>query len=353
VKGEAEAPAALGRHLEKLKEALPGNQGMAEEGPSGAAEDEFLQRAFPADTISVANMDSARAAFLNAKGRPFPTGKGRPGTWVTVGPNDALYPFTSLRDSSNYVPNAYVAGGRTTSIALAASCTPGNCRAYITPAGGGVWRTKNALDGQPNWKYLGGPFGINAAGSVYLDPNDPSGNTVYVGTGEANICGCGCVAGTGLYKSTNGGDTWRGPLGGNTFNGLGIGAIVVKSGSPNTIYLGVTTALRGMSSVCCTGVTRPVPGAGKWGLYKSTDGGATWSFIHDGSTSVADCLGDLTEWNNGRTCSPRGVRALALDSSNPEIVYASSYTRGVWRSPDGGATWAQIKPSLNAAIIQT
>ena len=68
---------------------------------------------------------------------------------------------------------------------------------------------------------------------------------------------------------------------------------------------------------------------------------------------MADCLGDLTEWNNGRTCSPRGVRALALDSSNPEIVYASSYTRGVWRSPDGGATWAQIKPSLNAAIIQT
>jgi hypothetical protein len=175
---------------------------------------------------------------------------------------------------------------------------------------------------------------------------------VYVGTGEANICGSGCVAGTGLYKSTNGGDTWT-LLGGNTFNGLGIGEIVVKPGSPGTIYAGVTTALRGMSSVCCSGITRPVPGAGKWGLYKSTDGGASWAFIHNGSTNVADCVGDLTEWTNLRTCSPRGVRSMALDPSNPEIVYAGSYARGVWRSPDGGATWTQIKPSLNAGIIQT
>ena len=68
---------------------------------------------------------------------------------------------------------------------------------------------------------------------------------------------------------------------------------------------------------------------------------------------MAECVGDLTEWNNLRTCSPRGVRSLALDPSNPEIVYAGSYARGVWRSPDGGATWTQIKPSLNAAIIQT
>ena len=350
---EPEFPAALGRHLEKLREALPGNQGMAEEGPSSAAEDEFLQRAYPADTISVEQMDAARAAFTAARGRPFPTGKGRKGTWVSVGPSEALYPFTPLRDSNLYVPNAYIAGGRTTSIALAASCKPGDCRAYITPAGGGVWRTKNALTGEPHWEFLGGPLGINAAGSVYLAPNDPSGDTVYVGTGEANICGSGCVAGTGLYKSTDGGDSWTGPLGGSAFDGLGIGAIVVTPGSPITIYLGVTTALRGMSSVCCTGVTRPVPGAGKWGLYKSTDGGGSWAFIHDGSTNVADCVGDLTEWNNGRTCSPRGVRSLALDPSNPEIVYASSYARGVWRSPDGGATWAQIKPSLNAAVIQT
>jgi hypothetical protein len=350
--GEGELPTALAAHLQDLAMASPGNEGLEEEGPSSAAESAFLERAYPADTISVEQIADARAAAAAAERRPFPRGKGKKGTWVSIGPSEALYPFERFRNSFNYVPNAYVAGGRTTSIALAASCKPGDCRAYITPAGGGVWRTKNALTGQPNWEYLGGPLGINAAGSVYLDPNDPSGNTVYVGTGEANVCASGCVAGTGLYKSTNGGDTWT-LLGGNTFNGLGIGEIIVKPGSPQTIYAGVTTALRGMSSVCCSGITRPVPGAGKWGLYKSTNGGASWAFIHNGSTNVADCVGDLEEWNNRRTCSPRGVRSLALDPSNSEIVYAGSYARGVWRSPDGGATWTQIKPSLNAAIIQS
>jgi hypothetical protein len=47
------------------------------------------------------------------------------------------------------------------------------------------------------------------------------------------------------------------------------------------------------------------------------------------------------------------VRHVLLDPSNPLIVYASSYARGVWRSSDAGATWVQIKPSLNAGIIQT
>jgi hypothetical protein len=356
---EPEFPTALGGHLEKLREAVPGNQGMAGEGPAGAAEAAFLQRAYPDDTISLAEVAGARAAFTASKGRPFPAGKGKKGTWVSVGPSRALYPDSEFLNSFLYVPNAYVAGGRTTSIAISDTCNPGNCRLYITPAGGGIWTTKNGLDGQPHWEYLAGPLGINSAGAVTIDSNDPSGNTVYVGTGEANICGSGCVAGVGIYKSTDGGQTWTGPLGGaptdtgNPLGGKGVGEILIKPGSPSTIYAATTTALRGMSEVCCTGVTRPVPGIAKWGLYKSTDGGATWSFIHNGAPTAAECVGDLLEFQNGRTCSPRGVRSLALDPSNPEIVYAASYARGIWRSPDGGATWTEIKPSLNAAVIQT
>ena len=105
---------------------------------------------------------------------------------------------------------------------------------YITPAGGGVWRTKNALADDVKWKYLGGPLGINAAGAVTIDQNDPSGNTVYVGTGEANICGSGCVAGTGLYKSTNGGYTWTGPIGAGRVRGQGRRRDLIEPGAPNT-----------------------------------------------------------------------------------------------------------------------
>jgi hypothetical protein len=350
---EAETPPALAKHLQELKQAIPGGGGESEEGPGSAAEAAFMQRAFPESTISVANMDAARQAYSDARGRPFPRGKGRPGTWVSVGPSIALYPFTPFRGSFNYVPNDYVAGGRTTAIAISSTCKPGNCRLYVTPAGGGIWRTKNALDGQPHWEYLAGPLGINAAGAVTIDPNDPTGNTIYVGTGEANICGSGCVAGVGLYKSTNGGNTWTGPLGKDELSGKGIGQIVVKPGDPNTLYVGTTTALRGHSSTCCGGATRPVPGAAKWGLYKSLDGGATWSFIHNGSADASLCTGNLTEFTNGSSCSPRGVRHVVLDPSDSNIVYAGSYARGVWRSPDGGATWTQIKPSLNSAAITT
>jgi hypothetical protein len=351
--GERETPPALARHLETLQKTVQSAGGEAEDGRTSAAEAAFLQRAYPDDTISVQQMDAARAAFAGQKGRPFPTGKGRPGTWVTVGPSEALYPFTPFRNAFGYIPNDYVAGGRTPAMAISDICKPGNCRLYAAPAGGGIWRTKNALDGQPHWEYLSGSFGSNTSGSVVIDSNDPTGNTVYAGTGEANICGSGCAAGVGLYKSTDGGDTWAGPLGASVLSGKGIGAIAIKPGDPNTIYVGTTTALRGQSSVCCNGVTRPIPGAAQWGLYKSTDGGATWTFIHNGAASAASCTGSITQYNNLGVCSPRGVRHVVLDPNDPETIYAGSFSRGVWRSNDGGATWTQIKASLNTALVST
>ena len=248
--GEPEGDGELPGLISKYQEAV---QGYAEdqEGPSSAADAEFAHLACPSDTVSLAQMSGARTAFSKASQRPF-KGVVKPGEWTPVGPSKALYPLTQFRNSSNYVPNEYVAGGRTTSIAIRPSCVPGACRAWITPAGGGVWRTNDALAANVKWTYLGGPLGINAAGFVYLDPNDPTENTVYVGTGEANICGSGCVAGTGLYKSVNGGQTWT-LLGQTEFSGKGIGSIAVRPGAPSTIYVATTTALRGMSSVCCSG----------------------------------------------------------------------------------------------------
>ena len=345
-------PAALARHLERLK-ALPQNFGENVEGPGSAAEAAFQQRAYPDSDIPLVRINAARAAAASLNKKGFPKGKGRTGVWVTIGPSNAIYPFFDLRTSSLYVPNEYAAGGRTTALALAGDCVPGHCRLYAAPAGGGIWRADNALTGQPHWTYLSSPFEINSVAAIAVDPNDLSGNTIWVGTGEPNACGSGCEAGVGLYKSTDGGDTWSATIGKAAFNGRGVGSIVVRPGDPNTIYAASGRAIRGVSSSCCSGAVSLIPGAPKWGLYKSTDGGANWTFIHNGAATTAVCTGDATEANNGTPCSPRGVRRVVLDPLNPDIVYAGSYARGVWRSNDGGATWAQIKASLNSAITTT
>jgi len=345
--GEPEFPASLGKHLEKLKEAIPGKGGESAEGPGSSADAAFAERAYPGDSVSVAQMDKARAAWRKASQRKInPTG-----AWQQAGPSQALYPFSPLRNSDNYVPNQYIASGRATDSAIAKTCTPGDCRMYVTPAGGGVWRTDDALATLPAWTYLGGPLGINAAGSVTIDSNNP--DAVWVGTGEANTCGSGCVAGVGLYKSTDAGAHWTGPLGKPELGGKGIAEIAINPVNTSIVYAATTTALRGMSSVCCGGVTRPVPGAAQWGLYKSTDGGTSWTFIHNGSANAGDCSASAAQFANTATCSPRGVRAFELDPVNPDILYAGSYARGIWRSGNAGATWTQIKASLNNGRIQT
>src|SRR5688572_10486913 len=219
---ERNRPAAVARHIKHF-EAIPGLEGMHPEGPGSAGAERFLARAFPDDDIPLARIEAARSAAARLKGKAFPRGKGRPGTWVTIGPSTALYPFTQFRSSFGYVPNAYVAGGRATAIAIDPTCEPGHCRLWVFAAGGGVWRTKNALSGQPNWEFLSADFGIQSGSAITLDPNDPTGDTLYVGTGEANASGDSAV-GTGMYKSTDGGDTWTGPLGLSVFNGRAIGS---------------------------------------------------------------------------------------------------------------------------------
>ncbi|MEO6409098.1 MAG: hypothetical protein ABIO45_10160 [Burkholderiaceae bacterium] len=338
-------PGALREHLNLLKQALPPS---STEGPGSAGDSGFEQRAYPDSDIPLARIEAARAAAKTLQGRDFPTGKARPGTLVSIGPRDALYPLSPFRSSASYVPNDYLAGGRTVALAIDPNCSEGQCRLWAAPAGGGIWRTKNALNGQPNWDYLSGPFGINAVGSISIDPNDPTGNTLWVGTGEPNACGGGCIAGVGLYKTTDGGDSWVGPLGAAAFNARGVGAIAVKPGDPNTIYAASARAGRGISSVAGSTITL-VPGAPAWGLYKSVDGGTNWTFLHNGAPTAAACDTPAKATAGGSPCSIRGVRDLAIDPSDSNTVYAASFQRGVWRSNDSGATWTQIKPSINAA----
>ncbi len=332
---EHDLPPALGRHLEKLMRAVPGNDGEAPAGSAAAWK--FMRQAYPEKNISLAKIDGARAAHAAQLAKGFASDASAP-TWTSLGPSSALYPLSIFRNSFSYVPAAYLASGRTTALAIDPSCVPGNCRLFATPAGGGVWRTKDALGAYPVWGFVSGSFGINASGSVTLDPNNS--NNVWVGTGEANQSGDG-EAGVGLYKSTDGGDTWTGPIGKSVFNGLSIGSIVIDPTDSNTIYVATDLGVRGISSVP-GGEETLIPGVPPWGLYKSTDGGTTWSFIFNGAASTTGCRNTVNVVDNVTLCSVRGVRRVALDPSNPNIVYASAYAKGVWRSNDGGNTWNQI-----------
>ncbi len=335
-RGEPDLPHALGRHIEKLARMIPGSKG---EGPAGsAAEWKFMAQAYPEKDISLAKIEGARTAHAAHLATGFADAASAAATWVSLGPSSALYPFSIFRNSYDYVPNAYLAAGRTTALAIDPGCIPGNCRLWATPAGGGVWRTNDALKAQPVWTYLAGSFGINAAGSVELDPNNS--NNVWVGTGEANASG-DSEAGVGLYKSIDGGDTWSGPIGKSVFNARAIGSIAIDPTNSNTIYAATTRGVRGISSVYGGEVTL-APGAPPWGLYKSTDGGVTWSFIFNGAASTAGCRNTVKVAENLTSCSVRGVRRVTLDPSDPNIVYASAYAKGVWRSNDGGNTWSQI-----------
>lgn len=344
----SEGGSAGDRHRDKLREALPGNGGEPNEGPGSAEAAALAALAYPDTDIPLYRLTGARQAGEKVRARLPRHGKAG---WQSVGPSDAVYPFFGPRDLSVYVPNEYTAGGRVNAMALAPDCRPGSCRLWIGPAGGGVWRTNDALAETPKWSYLGSSLGINAIGAIALDPNDPTSNTIWVGTGEGNTCGSGCVHGVGLYKSTDGGDTWSDAIGTSAFGGRGVGSIAVDPRDPNVVYASSTMGLHGMSSVCCSGIQRiVVPGAALWGLYKSTDGGETWSFIHAGAATTAECGTDISLIAANLTpCTPRGVRLVVLDPSNADTLYAASYARGVWRSIDGGSSWTQIKQSLNKA----
>ena len=186
--------------------------------------------------------------------------------------------------------------GRVTAMAVSSPCTstPTNCRLWVAAAGGGIWRTDNPLSPDPYWVFVSNGFRSNAIGTIDRDPNDPTSNTLYAGTGEPNASG-DSESGVGVYKTTNGGDSWTLLPGSQIFATRSISKVVVVPGQPNHLYVGITRGIRGYASVTGgvfsrTGACIQTPSVfacgdgpdqAPLGLWESTDGGATFHLAWD------------------------------------------------------------------------
>jgi hypothetical protein len=211
----------------------------------------------------------------------------------------------------------YAIGGRVNTIVA----PPGGVPAYIGSANGGVWRSD---DGGSTWRPLTDGLGLFSIGALALNPQN--GNTVWCGTGDANATLDG-YDGTGLYVSRNGGTNW-------TYSGLRetshIAAVVIDPSDSNKVFVGA------MGKAFTTDSNR--------GLYRSLNGGLTWTqtlYVSD-STGVSD---------------------VEINPAHPETVYCSTWERvrrlryrrafgpecAVWRSIDGGGTWTKIVNGLPPA----
>jgi hypothetical protein len=322
--GHDEFPPALSAHLAELAKAIPGNGGEPADGPTSGEEAKLQELAYPSTDIALSWLNASSAAFTAAKSRDFTRGKGRPSGWVSVGPSTAVYPFFAGRDLSLYVPNEYVAASRINAVAIAPSCRPGSCRMWIGPAGGGIWRTNNALADTPSWSYLSGSFAINAIGSITIDPTDPSGNTIWVGTGEANTCGSGCVHGHGIYKSTDGGDTWTGPYGESVFGGRGVGSIAIDPANANHAWISYSGYNFNTPSQ---------PGHVFSVTYNPTTGDATWTSLDGGTTAFPDLP----------------ATDVVFDSVTGDLYASTDF--GVLRRASGSGTWAVAGAGLPAVEV--
>src|SRR5437016_6109260 len=192
---------------------------------------------------------------------------------------------------------------------------------------------RNSTTTVPQWQPASNGIASNAIGSIAIDPNDSTGATLYVGTGEENGSS-DSEAGVGLYKSTDFGQTWKLVPGSVAVaKDRSIGTIAIDPTNAHHILIGTDVARHGAASV--NGGRFTPPGAPKVGLYESTDGGATFKLIFSkaadtvdpGSPNGSDFFrGGITKIVFDRTGLPKGqLRA-----------YFSVFDYGVYRETTKG-----------------
>jgi hypothetical protein len=320
-------PQAAGLARMRRLESLPGRtkEGDREGGPLAYEIEKLANKAYPGTDIPFAFTKAASEHFARVRAQSETGDRGQTlhSQWTSIGPSVAQYPAVLGRTGA-----AYVASGRVSAMAIENNCHREHCRLYVGAAGGGIWRTNNALSDHPRWTQISDSFATNAIGAITIDPTDPSGNTIYVGTGEPNAS-ADSGSGQGVYKSTDGGDSWT-LLAGSTFAiNRSIGSVVIDPTNANTIYVGTARGIRGFSGVIGGATSSPPDVGGPVGLYKSVDGGNTFTEIFDATSNTPGGVA-------------RGIDQVALDPTDPSTVYIAAFGLGVLRS----------SPSDNAGAFQ-
>ncbi|MGY6550297.1 MAG: VPS10 domain-containing protein [Erythrobacter sp.] len=189
---------------------------------------------------------------------------------------------------------------------------------YVAVGSGGVWKTENA---GTTWTSLFDGQGSYSIGTVALDPADR--NRIWVGTGE-NVGGRHAGFGDGIYKSDDGGKTWRNM---GLARSERISKIIIHPDDPDIVWVAAQGPLWS-------------PG-GERGVFMTTNGGKSW-------TNVL-AAGPYT-----------GATDLLIDPRNPDTLYAATWQHhrtvaayigggpesGLWKSEDGGKTWQALKTGL-------
>lgn len=207
---------------------------------------------------------------------------------------------------------------------------------YVATTSGGIWKTTDATDSAPNWVPLTDGLRSLTFGDVALSPLDPS--VVYAGTGnfsngsfgELGVANGGDAI--GAYKSTDAGQSWT-LLGAKELTGLRIRKILPTRLAPG----GQQVVLAATRSSPLGGV-KP---AGPEGLYYSGDGGNSWTAVSgaSGSGLPDGAINDVVE----DPLQPKTFYTAVFDSSN-------AAADGVYRSDDGGHTWSQVNGSGAGSI---
>jgi len=366
--------------LQFLKNKLEVPGGEQDPDAFSEALDDYIHRAYPANDVPFKLTVNAQKAFVKLKSQK---NKNTTGSWTLAGPSTSNFPNVLTFSGATYATS-----GRITALAIDPACNTKKCTVWAAAAGGGVWRTDNALAGSgPNWTFISSSFATNAIGNLTYDA---ANNVLYAGTGEPNASG-DSEAGFGIYKSTDRGSTWThlasntsvpagsgvdcdavfgtppGTFGvqsapaytGPAFDGRSIGSVVVDPSNANILYVGSARGVRGVSSVSSGGAVTLAPGLPPYGLWKSTDGGANFTLLNYQDVCLNPTLPGSAGIVQASFGSTRGVHEAALDPNSSTVVYAAPFPQnnaiplntkgGVWRSSDSGANWTQIKTALNAA----